>query len=160
LTKAHDYALKPMNSRSIAYICATFFGIGYTPLAPGTAGSLMALLLIWFLPINDPLWLLICCIGFAIGLWSATRVEQDKGKDPGIVVIDEVVGQWCAVLFIPRMISIYIAAFLLFRIFDIIKPYPAGRSQNLTGGIGIMIDDIIAALYVNIILQIIVYAWI
>jgi phosphatidylglycerophosphatase A len=143
----------------IAYLFATGFGTGYTPFAPGTAGSLLALLLFWFIPLNSLHWLILCSIFIVIGIWAATVVEKDRGKDPGVVVIDEIAGQWCALLFFPRSFGIYIAGFFIFRILDIVKPYPARRSEKLPGGIGIMIDDIIAGIYSNIIIHIFVYFW-
>jgi phosphatidylglycerophosphatase A len=76
-------------------------------------------------------------------------VEKDKGKDPGIVVIDEFVGQWIALLFLPRTFWIFVAGFIVFRILDIIKPFPAADLEELEGGVGIMLDDVIAAIYTN-----------
>jgi phosphatidylglycerophosphatase A len=102
---------------------------------------------------------LLCLLFLVIGFWAGSIVEKEQGKDPGIIVIDEMVGQWCALLFLPFTIPIFIASFFLFRAFDIIKPFPARKSEDLKGGAGIMIDDIIAGIYANIILQIIVYFW-
>jgi len=148
-----------MIKKYIAYLFATGIGTGYTPIAPGTAGSVLAFLIFWFIPLNSLYWLVLCSIVIVIGMWASTAVEKDKGKDPGIVVIDEIAGQWCALLFLPRNFGIYVAAFFLFRILDIVKPYPAGKLQKLPGGIGIMIDDIVAGIYSNIIVHIFVYFW-
>jgi phosphatidylglycerophosphatase A len=142
-------------SKFIAYFFATGFGIGYMPLAPGTAGSLLALLVYFFLPMTYISWLIISFLFLCIGLWAGGILEKEEGKDPGIIVIDEMVGQWCALLFLPLTYSILIMSFLLFRLLDIIKPYPAGRLERLKGGSGIMLDDIIAGIYTNIILQLI-----
>ena len=143
--------------KNLAYILATGLGVGYTPIAPGTAGSFVALCLFWVLPFSYSTWLIICLISLVIGIWSANIVERDKGKDPGLVVIDEFVGQWITLLFLPKSIILYITGFLLFRAFDIIKPFPADKSQNIKGGLGVMIDDVIVGIYVNILLQLYVY---
>lgn len=142
-----------MNLNKLKYIIASGFGTGYSPFASGTVGSLAALLLYIFIPLDDYLWLSICIIVFVIGTWVSGFVEKDRGKDPGIVVIDEFVGQWIALLFLPRTFWIFIAGFVIFRILDIIKPYPAAVLEELEGGIGIMLDDLIVAIYTNIILH-------
>ncbi|MCK4559959.1 MAG: phosphatidylglycerophosphatase A, partial [Calditrichia bacterium] len=113
----------------------------------------VALLLFIFIPLQDYIWLAISIIMFFIGIWVSGTVEKDKGKDPGIVVIDEFVGQWIALLFLPRILWIFIASFFVFRILDIIKPFPAADLEELDGGIGIMLDDIIVAIYTNMALQ-------
>ncbi len=142
-----------MNLKKLKYIFATGFGIGYIPYIPGTIGSLVALLLFIFIPFQDYIWLAISIIMFLLGVWVSGTVEKDKGKDPGIVVIDEFVGQWIALLFLPRILWIFIVSFFVFRILDIIKPFPAADLEELDGGIGIMLDDIIVAIYTNMALQ-------
>ena len=103
--------------------------------------------------------LILLIIVFTIaGIWSAGYVEKIVGDDPAIVVIDEVVGQWIALLFIPLTLIPVTAAFILFRVFDIYKPFPIDQSQALKGGFGIMVDDIIAGIYANIIIQLTIYA--
>ena len=101
------------------------------------------------IPLDDYIWLVLCAIIFFIGIWASGTVEKEKGKDPGIVVIDEFVGQWISLLFLPKTLWIFIAAFLLFRILDIIKPFPAADLEELDGGIGIMLDDVIVGIYTN-----------
>jgi phosphatidylglycerophosphatase A len=142
-----------MNLIKLKYFIATGFGTGYSPYASGTAGSLVALLLYITIPLDNYIWLLICIIMFVIGIWASGSVEKDKGKDPGIVVIDEIVGQWIALLFLPRVLWIYIVSFLIFRLLDIIKPFPAADLEEIEGGAGIMLDDIIAGFYTNMALQ-------
>jgi phosphatidylglycerophosphatase A len=139
------------------YSAATALGSGYFPKAPGTAGSLFALLLLYIFPAMQDMLIYFIIIFTIIGIWSAGFVESKKGDDPSIVVIDEVVGQWIALIFIPFTLIPVIIAFILFRLFDILKPYPIDQSQALRGGFGIMIDDIIAGVFTNIILQIIIY---
>lgn len=89
------------------------------------------------------------------GTWAAHRVERQLGvKDPGVIVIDEVAGMTLAVLPFPPTLPVLIAGFVLFRLFDIVKPFPAGASQRVTGGIGVMVDDLIAGLYAVILIAI------
>lgn len=146
-----------MIRHKLAYIFATGIGSGYSPFAPGTVGSLFALIIFVVLPFGNIHWLAICILFFFIGVWAAKIVEEKHGNDPGIIVIDEFVGQWISLLFLPRTIMVYLAAFLLFRIFDILKPFPANDSQKLTHGWGVMIDDVIAGIYTNLVLQIVIW---
>jgi len=84
----------------------------------------------------------------AVGLWASGRVERMVGrKDPGVIVIDEVAGMMVSVLFLPRTWPVLLTAFFLFRLFDVWKPCPARQSQVITGGVGVMIDDLIAGAY-------------
>jgi phosphatidylglycerophosphatase A len=92
-----------------------------------------------------------------IGIWASNTVETETGKDPGIVVIDEYVGQWISLLFLPRTIWIFIAAFILFRILDILKPFPAAKFEEIRGGAGIMLDDLIAGIYSNILIHLVIF---
>jgi phosphatidylglycerophosphatase A len=89
------------------------------------------------------------------GTWAAHRAERQLGvKDPGVIVIDEVAGMTLSVLPFPPTPSVLIAGFVLFRLFDIVKPFPAGASQRATGGIGVMVDDLIAGLYTLVVIAI------
>ena len=140
----------------LIYGIGTGLGTGYAPIAPGTAGSLLGLVLIYLFPLNGWYWLALTLLFFFIGVWTSTIIEKEKGEDPPIVVIDEVVGQWVALLFLPvYSVKVFVLAFLLFRLFDVRKPPPIDQSQNLKAGYGIMIDDVIAGVYANIILQLI-----
>lgn len=140
----------------IIYTLATGLGSGYTPYAPGTAGSLLAVLIYFLFPLSPFIWTFIITLTFFTGVWASGYVEKEQGKDPGIVVIDEIAGQWLALIFLPRGLIIFASAFILFRIFDIFKPYPIHDIQKLKSGWGIMLDDVLAGIYTNIILQIIV----
>ena len=124
---------------------------GYTPVAPGTAGSALAFAIYWIIPepFSWPLWLLTLVSLSAVGVYTATLAEKEWGEDPPKVVIDEIVGYFVAVLLLPKSIFVMAFSFLIFRIFDILKPFPAHRSQRLRGGWGIMADDLIAGLYAN-----------
>jgi phosphatidylglycerophosphatase A len=106
------------------------------------------------IPVEPFVWLGVCIIFFILGLWTSAGVEKDHGKDPRVVVIDEFVGQWVALLFLPRSVYVYLAAFVLFRILDIIKPFPAADMEDYEGGPGIMLDDLIAGIYTNMAIQI------
>ncbi|MFI5329264.1 MAG: phosphatidylglycerophosphatase A [Candidatus Rokuibacteriota bacterium] len=127
---------------------ASVFGAGYAPVASGTVGSFVTVLAIWLLPLT-PLRILVALVVVTlIGTWSGSRVERVLGtKDPGVIVIDEVAGMLLSVILLPPTIPVLVTAFLLFRLFDIWKPFPARESQALTGGVGVMVDDLIAGLY-------------
>ena len=132
----------------LALVIASVAGAGYSPLVPGTAGSLVTLVAVWFLPFT-PLTLAGTLVTVTvIGTWAAHRVERALGrKDPSVIVIDEVAGMLMSVLLLPRTIPVLVTAFLLFRLFDIWKPFPAHESQALSGGLGVMLDDLVAGAY-------------
>ena len=179
---------RPTAGDYLALAIATCGGIGYAPIAPGTLGSILAIviyvLMRWltlnaltrfaaadsflhfdpqpmFIALESAVILLITLIG----IWAATRVERlDQKKDPSQVVIDEVAGQLVALLPIPLWVigpsrlSIGIA-FLFFRAFDIVKPYPIRRLERLESGLGIVIDDLAAGAYAAVVLSIIIAVW-
>ena len=124
------------------------FGAGYAPVASGTVGSFVTVVAIWLLPVT-PLRILVALIAVTVvGVWAGSRVERALGrKDPGVIVIDEVAGMLLSVILLPPTIPVLVTAFLLFRLFDIWKPFPARESQVLTGGLGVMVDDLIAGFY-------------
>ncbi len=131
---------------------ATFFNIGYGPVAPGTWASLVTgvtvYLIVPFLS-SPPLMLAgAILIIFMVGIPAAGLAEKHfNKKDPRACVIDEVAGQMVALILIPHHALYYFAAFLLFRFFDIIKPFPVNKLEKIKGGLGIMLDDIMAGLY-------------
>lgn len=140
----------------VRMLLATWFGVGSMPLVPGTFGSLAGLLLWWLLFVAGG-WAA-ALSGLVVvtlaGFWSAGAAESHYGKkDPGHVVIDEVAGQMLTLLLLPLTPAILVSGFLLFRLLDILKPYPARRLESLAGATGIMIDDLIAGLYANLLLQ-------
>jgi len=141
--------------RTIIYLIGTGLGSGYTPIAPGTAGSLLAVAILLIFPLHVYWWIFLIVALFFAGVWVSTKIERERVKDPGIVVIDEIVGQWLALLLLPPTLFYLVGGFLLFRFFDIVKPFPINRSQTLKEGWGIMIDDVLAGIYANLILQII-----
>lgn len=135
---------------------ATLGFIGYLPFAPGTFGSLCAFLM--YILLKPPMFVHILILFFIIpvGIVSSHRAEiLLNDKDSRHIVIDEFCGYFFSVLFIPFSISYAVAAFFLFRVFDILKPFPIKKIEAvLKGGKGIIADDIVAAIYTNIILQI------
>jgi phosphatidylglycerophosphatase A len=140
---------------------ATVAYCGYFPIAPGTVGSAAGLLvytIVWWT--QSPIVEIALIVGlFAAGVWAATAAEQYFGGiDPGPVVIDEVVGMLITLAFIPAGWSAAIAGFVLFRVFDVVKPYPADRLEQLHGGLGVMADDAMAAVYANISLRLLMWA--
>ena len=139
-----------------ATLLATWFGAGRLPVAPGTWGSLAALPFAWGIVwLAGPFALLIATfVTLLAGIWASNAVTRASGvKDPGEIVIDEVAGQWLTLAFIPLDPLAYALGFALFRAFDIFKPWPANWiDRNVSGGTGIMLDDIVAGAYAGILL--------
>ena len=142
-------------------LIGTGFGSGFSPFAPGTAGALLAsiiwIALYFLLPFSWVLWLtaaLVIVFTFA-GIWAADKLETYWGEDPSRVVVDEMVGVWIPLLAVPnddKWFWYVIAAFALFRIFDIAKPLGIRRMESLKGGVGVMMDDVLAGVYSFILL--------
>jgi phosphatidylglycerophosphatase A len=131
-------------------------GLGYAPLASGTFGSLPGLALAWGLTWIGgwPLLLAGAVVVSVIGMWAADAVASAVGRaDPGEVVVDEIAGQMMTLVFLPLTWQTLVLGFLVFRVLDIVKPFPAGRLEALPGGLGIMVDDLVAAAYANLCLQ-------
>ncbi|MEM9301179.1 MAG: phosphatidylglycerophosphatase A [Pseudomonadota bacterium] len=127
---------------------ATFAGVGLAPRAPGTCGSLAALVPAWFLLALPPLAQLgVIVAGFAIGVWACSRFEARLGDhDNGAIVWDEVIGVWITLFAAPQAAWVLVAGFVLFRIFDILKPPPVSWADDrIGGGLGVMLDDVLAA---------------
>ena len=123
-------------------------GAGYSPVAPGTAGSLVAAVGLWLIPFSRVGLGAALAAVVVVGIWASQRVEELLGrKDPGVIVIDEVAGMMVAVLLLPHTPGVLLSAFLLFRLFDIWKPFPAREAQALRGGFGVVVDDLIAGVY-------------
>jgi phosphatidylglycerophosphatase A len=150
----------------LAVFVATAGYCGYFPVAPGTAGSaagLVVYLLVWWSgsPIVETALILVL---FAAGVWAGTTAERYFGGiDPGPVVIDEVVGMLITLAFVPVGWTGALAGFFLFRLFDVVKPWPARALERLHGGLGVMADDAMAAVYANASLRLLLWlfpAWI
>ncbi len=127
--------------------------MGYFPLAPGTMGSLVAAAVGWFLTPFRPFYLLLTIILLLLGVWSSEEAEKTLGKDSPRIVIDEMTGMMVAFFAFPRSLMTLLAALLLFRLFDILKPPPLGRLQEMKGGWGIMVDDLGAGILTNFLLR-------
>jgi phosphatidylglycerophosphatase A len=137
---------------------ATGLLVGYCPIAPGTAGTLLAAALYWILGLDH--WLVgggFVLLFFLLGIWSASVMERGLGPDPPQVVVDEMVGFWIALFALPRRWELVLAGFFIFRFFDIVKPFPARRAELLPSGWGIMVDDAVAGLYTNLLLHLILW---
>ncbi len=133
--------------RAVLRFLATFGPVGYTPIAPATAGSAVVTLIAWFIPppaLAETLALI--AVGTVVAAWIAGEAEKDLGHDAKPIVVDEAVGQCLALLFVPHTIVAFILSFLLFRVFDVWKPLGARQVQKLSGGMGIVADDVIAGL--------------
>jgi phosphatidylglycerophosphatase A len=144
--------------KTLARLIATCFGCGCAPIAPGTAGSVAAIALAW------PLWrfagfgpwhfLVLGAAGIAPAVWAADVVARETGlSDPSIVVVDEVVGQWIALAGVASFNwKSWLAAFVLFRLFDVWKPPPARQFDRIPGGVGIVFDDVASGVYAALVL--------
>jgi phosphatidylglycerophosphatase A len=140
--------------RGVLLAIATGCGVGYVPFAPGTFGSLLGLL-VWA-AIGPSLLPQLIAIGLllAVGAWSGSVAERHlKATDPGPVVIDEVLGMLVTLFLVPVSWGAVLIGFFVFRLFDVIKPYPANRLERLPGGLGMMADDLMAAVYANLVLR-------
>jgi phosphatidylglycerophosphatase A len=132
------------------------FFTGYIPLASGTFGSIAALLIYWIPGFENPfiMFLAIILVG-SYGIYIGNKFEKVYGKDPGECTVDEIIGQWITLLFVPKMLLTSLLAFFIWRALDIIKPFPARKLEELQGGLGIMMDDVAAGFYSLILVHII-----
>jgi len=147
--------------RQLPLLFATGFYVGLIPGAPGTYASILTAVAFYLLHVSSGgiphryHFGALCLITLG-GIWAASRVSWDRGdKDPQIVVIDEIVGQAATFLWLPASGFNLILGVVLFRFFDILKPFPIRRLEHLRGGVGIIADDLMAAVYANLILQIV-----
>jgi len=140
-------------------LLASGLGAGYVPSAPGTAGTLVAIPIFLVLSsIPFPLYALTILTFFFFASWISGEAERCWGKkDHPRIVIDEIMGYLITMLWLPRTILFIILGFLLFRFFDILKPPPIRLLERVKGGYGVVLDDVLAGVYSNIILQIIFY---
>ncbi|HEY2992983.1 MAG TPA: phosphatidylglycerophosphatase A [Methylomirabilota bacterium] len=127
---------------------ATAGGLGRAPLAPGSVASAATALLLWVLSLSTPILAVVLVAVVVVGTWAAGEAEAALGaKDPGAIVVDEVAGMTLSVLALPLTPVVVAVGFVLFRVFDVVKPFPANVAQRLPGGVGVMVDDLIAGLY-------------
>lgn len=143
---------------------ATALGSGYSPIAPGTAGALVGCVALWLFEkyhlisttTTPILFISLITVTTILGIIATNKLETEWGKDPQKVVIDEVIGMWITMLFIPLTWLNLLIGFVLFRFFDIAKPLGVRKMESLGGGLGVMADDMLAGIYGNIVLLIIV----
>ena len=129
---------------------------GRAPIAPGTAGTVVGVLLYLLIKDLGPIgYAAVCAAVIAIGTWAAGRVDLMFGtKDNSTIVIDEIAGFFIALFFIPFSWGNVVAGFFIFRVFDIVNPWPLRRFERIPGGPGVMLDDIGAGVYTNVVLQV------
>ena len=149
-----------MTTRLAIFIC-TFGYVGYFPIAPGTIGSIAGLAVyagLRWLGIGPLAEAAVIVMLFVAGTWSGTHAERYfGGTDPGPGVIDEVVGMLITLYLVPPDVFIAVIGFLIFRVLDVIKPFPANRLERLHGGLGMMADDAMSAIYSNVLLHLVVW---
>jgi phosphatidylglycerophosphatase A len=140
----------PLPNVFVRAIGSAFF-TGYAPFASGTVGSALALA-VYFIPGFDGPYVIMPAMvgGFLLGAKVGDLMEAHYGHDPAEVTIDEVVGMWLALFLLPKSLFVAAVAFVLFRAFDIVKPYPAKLFDRQAGGFGIMMDDVVAGFYANL----------
>jgi phosphatidylglycerophosphatase A len=144
-----------MSLRRLGVFIATCAYVGYAPVAPGTWGSGVGLLVYYLVRRQQSLTieLGVLAVIFLVGLWAATEAEHHFGGiDPGPVVIDEVIGMLMTLALHPVNLSGAILGFLIFRVLDVVKPWPARRLELLPGGFGVVLDDAMAGIYGNLLL--------
>jgi len=131
---------------------------GYIPIASGTFGSIVGVL-IYLIPGFENLYVIMpsIIILFAYGIYVSGKLEKQYGKDPSQCTVDEIVGTWVSFILLPKKLLVIMFAFLLWRLLDIIKPFPARNSEKINGGLGIMLDDVISGIYTVIIIHLTVY---
>jgi phosphatidylglycerophosphatase A len=140
-----------------ALLISTCLGLGYAPKGGGTLAAI-ACCLVWYFTgtvynVHGYVFLLVTILLMAVGVWSAEKMERHWGKDNYRIVIDEVVGMCLTLLFVPVRWQVVLTGLLLFRFFDIAKPLYIRRMENLKGGWGVMMDDVLAGVYSNLLLQ-------
>lgn len=144
---------------TLAKAIATGFGSGYLPVAPGTWGAALATLITYVIAVNTDAYdlnaaLIILTFTFtSLGVWSANVLQDEWGHDPGKIVVDEMVGIWISMIFVPFSIVNLLLAFGLFRLYDIWKPWLVKKAESLDGGLGVMADDIVAGVFANVSIQ-------
>lgn len=132
---------------------ASLFGVGFIPGCPGTFGSLFGLAVIWVIP-GQTIFLPVTFFSLILAFFIAGRAEKLLGqKDPKQIVIDELAGILVTFLFVPKTFVFIVAGFFLFRLFDIVKVFPAKKIENKKGSLGIVGDDLMAGIYANLVLQ-------
>ena len=137
------------------WLIGSGLGSGLAPLAPGTVGSLLAILIYAFSPLDEDSIALFALIGvgFFVGIWATGSLTTSSDSDPRRAVFDEFVGVWVTCLFLPKTVAWLAAAFFCFRVLDVVKPWPIRKLERLHGGLGIMSDDLLAGIYGAVLLN-------
>jgi phosphatidylglycerophosphatase A len=141
-------------------LLATGFGAGYSPIASGTAGTLIAIPIYFFISaIPSPIYEITLAAFFFLSIWISENAEIFfKRKDDGRIVIDEMMGFFITMLWIPKTARFIVIGFFLFRFFDILKPFPIRQlEKKIKGGFGVVLDDVLAGIYANIVLRLIYF---
>ncbi|MFQ5602176.1 MAG: phosphatidylglycerophosphatase A [bacterium] len=143
----------------ISRVIATGFFFGYAPFFPGTMGSFLGLFLYWIIPGSEKIYFLgFIALTFLVGVWAASEVEkQTSVNDNQIIVIDEVVGTFITFILFEKKIIWLAIGFILFRLFDIVKIFPAKNTERLPRGWGVMMDDVVAGIYSAVSLRLIFF---
>lgn len=136
--------------KKLVLLVATGLYSGYFPIVSGTFGTIPAWIIAWYMPVGLGLMAAVALVTTIISVWSAGAAEQFLGHDSKKIVIDEWAGMFIAVIGLPHHLGVYIAAFIFFRFFDVIKPFPSGYCERWPRGWGITFDDVFAGLYANL----------
>jgi phosphatidylglycerophosphatase A len=141
--------------RHFILLLATGFWVGYSPIAPGTLGTLLAIPIYFFLSeMSFPLYELTLFTFFFLSSWISERAENYFGKkDDSRIVIDEMMGFFITMLWVTKTPFFILVGFILFRFFDILKPFPIRRLEKVRGGFGVVLDDVMAGIFANVILR-------
>ncbi len=144
-----------MRMKQFILFWATGFGAGYSPIAPGTLGTLLAIPIYFFLSeISFPLYQLTLLAFFFLSCWISGQAQQYFGKtDDQRIVIDEMMGFFITMLWVTKTPFFILVGFILFRFFDILKPFPIRRLEKVRGGFGVVLDDVMAGIFANVILR-------
>jgi phosphatidylglycerophosphatase A len=150
-----------MRKNFLYKLICTASGLGLLPRAPGTFGALGGLAVgfsvMQFTATPNFILFILIVLFFVTGAYCAEKLIQEWGKDPSVIVIDEVVGMWVSMLFIPNNIFLILLAFVIFRFFDIAKPLFIRKMENIRGGWGIMLDDVVAGIFANAVVQLLIF---
>ena len=138
---------------------ASFFGAGYSPIAPGTAGSALAAIIIWLAVPTQSIWYIVAVLALIpiAAMLCGVGEKFWNEKDANKITIDEAIGMAITYAFIPKDRRLFVAGFLLFRLYDVLKIPPAGAAEKIKGGWGVLLDDVVVGIYANIGLWIIKY---
>jgi phosphatidylglycerophosphatase A len=151
----------PDRPAGLAGLIASIGPCGYFPVAPATFASFVIAGLWLLVPIARPLWIdpLATIVVILVGVWAAGEAERSWGHDARRIVIDEGAGMAITLLWMPGGLKVAVLAFLFFRIFDILKPFPGGRAERLPGGWGVVMDDVVAGIYAHLAVRLTLHFW-